>query len=63
VCEGYGEVNEKYQYHTPLTTIKGTLQLLQQHGLDVDTSFLQKSLDAALRAVHRLEQFGKEILK
>lgn len=52
-----------HELNTPLTTIKGTLQLLQQRGLDVDTGFLQKSLDAALRAVHRLEQFGREIFE
>jgi PAS domain S-box-containing protein len=51
-----------HQLNTPLTTIKGTLQMLQQKGLAVDAGFVRKSLEAALRAVHRLEQFGKELL-
>jgi len=51
-----------HQLNTPLTTIKGTLQLLQQRGISVDGGVVQKSLEAALRAVHRLEQFGKELL-
>lgn len=51
-----------HELNTPLTTIKGTLQLLQRRGLAVDAGFVQKSLEAALRAVQRLEQFRKELL-
>lgn len=51
-----------HELNTPLTTIKSTLQLLQRKGLAIDAGFVQKSLEAALRAVHRLEQFRKELL-
>jgi two-component system phosphate regulon sensor histidine kinase PhoR len=51
-----------HEINTPLTTIKGTLQLLQRNGLDVDARFVQRSLEAALRAVQRLEKFRKELL-
>jgi len=51
-----------HELNTSLTTIKGTLQLLQRKGFAVDAGFVQKSLEAALRAVHRLERFRKELL-
>jgi PAS domain S-box-containing protein len=50
-----------HEIKTPLTTIKSTLQILQQRGLDVDEAFLNKSLEASLRAVERLENLGKQI--
>ncbi len=50
-----------HELKTPLTTIKSTLQLLQQRGVAVDEPFLQKSLAAALRAVARLEEAGKKL--
>lgn len=50
-----------HEIKTPLTTIKSTLQILQQRGLAVDEAFLHKSLEASLRAVERLENLGKKI--
>lgn len=51
-----------HELKTPLTTIKGTLQILKQRGLTVDEAFLKKSLEASLRAVERLEEISKKIL-
>lgn len=50
-----------HEIKTPLTTIKSTLQILQQRGLSVDEAFLRKSLEASLRAVERLETLSKKI--
>ncbi len=50
-----------HEIKTPLTTIKTTLQILQQRGLKVDEAFLSKSLEASLRAVERLENLSKKI--
>ena len=51
-----------HELKTPLTTIKGTLQILKQRGLTVDEAFLKKSLEASLRAVERLEDISKKLL-
>jgi len=48
-----------HEWRTPLTIIKTTLQILQQRGLTVDPAFLNKSLDAAVRAIDRLESLGR----
>lgn len=50
-----------HDWRTPLTVIKGTLQILQKRGLDVDPLFLHKSLDAAVRAIGRLETLGRDV--
>jgi len=47
-----------HEWRTPLTIIRSTLQLLERRGIAIDPAFLAKSLDAAIRAVNRLEQLG-----
>lgn len=50
-----------HEIKTPLTTIKSTLQVLHQRGVQVDEPFLKKSLAAALRAVNRLEELSRHL--
>ncbi|OOQ56609.1 PAS domain-containing protein [Mucilaginibacter pedocola] len=50
-----------HEWRTPLTVIKGTLQLLQQKGMAVDPVFFEKSLLAAVRAIEKLESLGRGI--
>lgn len=50
-----------HDWRTPLTVIKGTLQILQKRGLEIDPLFLHKSLDAAVRAIDRLETLGRDV--
>jgi PAS domain S-box-containing protein len=52
-----------HELKTPLTTIKGNLQILQQKGMSIEPDFLEKSLSSALRAVARLEKLSRELFK
>jgi len=48
-----------HEWRTPLTVVKTTLQILQQRGLTVDPEFLNRSLEAAIRAIDRLEALAR----
>jgi len=50
-----------HEWRTPLTIIRSTLQLLERRGITIDPAFLAKSLNAAIRAVKRLEQLGHRL--
>ncbi|AYL97603.1 PAS domain-containing protein [Mucilaginibacter celer] len=60
----YGQRSRiSHEWRTPLTTIKGTLQILQRKGLSLNPVFLHKSLSSALQAVERLEQFANRLTR
>lgn len=51
----------RHEWRTPVTIVKSTLQLLKQKGLSADPALLTNSLDAALRAIERLQKLAERM--
>jgi PAS domain S-box-containing protein len=51
----------RHEWRTPITIVKSTLQLLQQKGLSADPAALTKILEAAIRAIDKLEKLTASV--